>query len=95
MNYQSPAPFKAAILQTGKQYKRVVAEHFVDKEELSMLDSKTRLNLNEFEACYDVTLTMTDAFEDVADEMTEWDVQLQELQDYREQFERIRQHLAR
>ncbi|MCU6668323.1 hypothetical protein M8013_06080 [Enterobacteriaceae bacterium H4N4] len=95
VNYQSPAPFKAAILQTGKQYKRVVAEHFVDKEELSMLDSKTRQNLNEFEACYDVTLTMTDAFEDVADEMTEWDVQLQELQDYREQFERIRQHLAR
>jgi hypothetical protein len=95
VNYHSPAPFKAGILQTGKQYKRVVAEHFVDREELSMLESKTRLNLNEFEACYDVELTMTDAFEEIAAEMTEWEVQLQELQEYRAQFEQIRQHLGR
>ena len=95
VNYLSQAPFKAGVLQTGKQYKRVVAEHFVDREELSMLDRKTCLNLNEFEACYNVELSMTDTFEDIADEMTEWEVQLQELQEYREQLERIRQHLSR
>ena len=57
--YQSQQPFKAKILATGTQYKRIVAEYYADAQPLSLLYEKTRENLNEFEACYDVKLTMT------------------------------------
>ncbi len=95
VRYQSQPPFKAAILQTGKHYKRIVAENFIDSHELCLLDARTRENLNEFEACYDVELTMTENFYDAIDEMADYQEKLQELQDYRSQFERIRQQLIR
>lgn len=95
VHYQSKPPFKASILPTGKQYKRVVAENFTESHELYLLNTKTRENLDEFEACYDVELTMTETFHDTVDEMTDCQEQLQLLQDYRNQFERIRQQLGR
>lgn len=93
--WQSQPAFKAVVLQTGKQYKRMVAESFTDINELVMLNRTTRENLTEFEACYDVELTMTEQFYDAVDELIDCQEQLQVLQDYREQFERIRQHLSR
>lgn len=93
VHYQSTSPFKANVLATGKQYQRVVAEHFTESHELTFLDAKTRQNLNALESCYDVELTMTEDFYDVVDTLIDCQVQLETLQVYREQFERIRQHL--
>lgn len=91
--YQSQKPFKAAILQSGKQYKRVVAEHFTDSHQLYLLNKETCENLKEFETWYDVELTMTEIFHDAVDEITDNQKELQLLQDYRHQLERIRQNL--
>lgn len=93
VDYLSTTPFKANVLATGKQYQRIVAEHFTDSHELVLLDKKTRDNLNAYETCYDVQLTMTENFYDTVDELMDCQDQLETLQDYREQFERIRQHL--
>jgi len=93
VDYQSTPSFKAAILQTGKLQKRSVEEYFTDTHELHFLNTTTRENLKELEACYDVELSMTETFHEAVDELVNCEEQLQVLEDYRHQFERIRQQL--
>lgn len=96
VHYESQPSFKVTIFQkTGKLYKRVVPENFTDSHELYLLDKITRENLDEFEACYDVDLTMTETFYDTIDEIMDCQEQLRVLQDYRNQFELIREQLHR
>lgn len=95
VHYRSTPPFKASILQTGKQYKRVVAQNFSDSDGLSLLTDGTRKNLNQFEACYDVELTKSEALNDAINEILGYQKQLQKLLDSRKKLEQKRQELSR
>ncbi|HDT6544430.1 TPA: hypothetical protein QFT03_001362 [Kluyvera ascorbata] len=85
--YQSQPPFKAKILETGTQYKRIIAEYYTDAQQLSLLYEKTRENLNEFEACYDVKLSMTADLSEKVNAYAQGQRQLDELQQYRSKLE--------
>lgn len=80
--YQSQPPFKAKILATGTQYKRIVAEYYANTEPFSLLYEKTRANLNEFETCYDVKLTMTANLREKVEACALGQQQLDELEQY-------------
>lgn len=93
VNYQSQPAFKAAILQTGKQHTRTIEKYFTDTNELHFLNATTRKNLQAFEECYEVELTMTETLHETVNELVDCEKQLQVLRGYRRQFERIYQQL--